>query len=271
MTQYFEFAKKYLKLTHKKAFDALALTFYFAVLVAFVLAYEPNHIVGHLLIFVVPGLYLVWRYRSIRSHAFLVSIVFGLAAGTLLQVVAELNRVWMYVPAFPFIQLNGMPMEAIAWYVMWSGFVICIYSVFFDHRHPKAERKEKYKRHTPFLLLAGTVVLLTSVLAITHQEIFVVEHPYLVFVAPVFLFPLLVVFYMRPHVFNEIFRAAIFLSLFALVYEVIGLRVGWWSFPGDYIASVPLGGMVVPIEELVLWVSLGSLSVLAWYEEIEAE
>lgn len=271
MPTYFEFAKKYLKLPRKKALDALVLTLYFALLTSFVLAFKPGHIVGHLLMFVVPGLYLVVRYRAIRSHAFLVSIVFGLAAGTLLQAVSELNQLWRYEPAFPFFNLNGLPMEAIAWYVMWSGFAICVYAVFFDTRKPKMERKETLKRHAPFLILGSVVFVLTILLVFLNRELFIVEHPYLVFGIPVFLLPLLVVFYVRPQVFNEIFRAALFLSLFALIYEVIGLHVGWWTYAETFIASVPIGAVVVPIEELILWVSLGSLSVLAWFEEVEAE
>ena len=100
---------------------------------------------------------------------------------------------------------------------------------------------------------------------------FIVSHPYIVFGIPVFHLPLLVVFYARPHVFNEIFRASLFLSLFALIYEIIGLHVGWWTFPGQYIALVSVLGVDVPVEEFFLWLSMGSLSVLAWYEEIEAE
>lgn len=271
MRAYFEFAKRYLKLPRKKALDALLLTLYFSVLTFLILTFKPGHIIGHLLIFVVPGMYLMVRYHSIRSHAFLVSIVFGLAAGTLLQVVAELNQVWLYEPAFPFFNLNGLPMEAIAWYVMWSGFAICVYSVFFDRRRTKVERRENLKHHAPFLLLGATVFTLTMLLAILNAELFIVEHPYLVFGIPVFFLPLLVVFYLRRHVFNEIYRAALFLSIFALVYEVIGLHVGWWTFPGNFITTIPIGAVSVPLEEIILWVSLGSLSVLAWYEEVEAE
>jgi hypothetical protein len=202
----------------------------------------------------------------------LVSIVFGVAVGTLLQVVAELNRVWLYEPAFPFLNLNGLPLEAILWYVIWSGFAIGVYAVFFDKRHASPDaRRTVIQSNIPFLVFGALVCALTILFLFFYPSIFIINHAYIVYGIPVVIIPMLIIFYLHPKIFGEIFRAALFLSLFALMYEVIGLTVGWWNYPGSYIMAARIGGVNIPIEELILWVSLGSLTVLAWYEQIEKE
>ena len=54
-------------------------------------------------------------------------------------------------------------------------------------------------------------------------------------------------------------------GIVCLVWEIIGLRNGFWHFPGTYIGHVSVLGYVFPVEEFVFLVLLSGPSVVATY------
>ena len=260
-----------LHLPKKKAMDLVFLSIYYLFVFWFVLSAEPGLIIGHLLYFIFPGLYLVVRYWRLNYHAFLFSITAGFLTGFPFQVMAELNNVWDYhLPFFDFFQVAGLRMLPIAWYVIWIGFTISAYSVFFDkHLHQIPKNHRFWKIHYRFLLVSAAVLAGCMFLLLSYPNAFIMQHPYLIFGTLIFVLPSLAILYLHPHLLKDVAKATIFFALFALVYELIGLQVGWWTYPGQYVASLPIFGLAVPIEEVVLWILVGSLWVLVTYEEVE--
>jgi hypothetical protein len=47
--------------------------------------------------------------------------------------------------------------------------------------------------------------------------------------------------------------------------EVVGVRLGHWSFPGSYIGEVTLMRATFPIEELLFWMIFSTPLIFAWY------
>ena len=260
-------------LSKRKKIDALVLSGYVISVFAFVLAFRPGQVLGHTLLFILPGMYLVIRYWRQNYHAFLFSLVAGIATGFPAQIMAELNSVWKYdIPSLGFFQFNGLPMIAIGWYIIWLGFTTSVYSVFFDkHIHPVPVHHRFWRNHYKFILLGLAMLAGTMFLALEYPSVFIIKHSYLIFGSTFFILPTAVIFFLHPHLLRDVLKAAIFLSLFLLVYEIIGLRVDWWTYPGEYIATVKFFGAIIPIEELILWITLGSLWAITAYEEIEVE
>ncbi len=254
----------------KKKLDAIFLFAYFVCVLVGVFLFKPNHIVGTLLFFGIPGLYLVARYWKIHSHAFTFSLVAGLCTGFPMQVMAEMSDEWKYKPLLPFFQIRGLPLEAVGWWVLWIGFTVCVYQVFFDTHPYRMTKKHKFwKNHGKFLLLAGSIVSATLFALTEYPSVFTIPYAYLIFGSLFTFLPMLCILYVHPHLFKEIFKAAIFLSIFALMYEIVGLRVGWWTYPGNYVGTITILGAAIPLEEICMWISLGSLAAITAYEEID--
>ncbi len=259
----------YLRLEKKRALDALMLLIYFLAVISFTLWYQPGLLLGHVLYFILPGFYLTFRYWKENSWILIFGIALGVCMGSVLQVAATLNAVWIHNHIFQFLTWNGVPFEALAWYVMWIGFTACVYNAFFNRHH---HRQISFCRsHPKFLLLCGAVSGATALFLFLHPEVFIIPHAYLIFGSGLVILPLILIFYFHPRIFKEVFTAAAFLSIFALIYEIVGLHVGWWQFPGEYLYTFPFAGVMIPLEEMLLWVALGSLCILAEFEELEGD
>jgi len=106
--------------SQKKLFDIFILITYFISLSIALFFFRPGHVLGTLLFFALPALYLIFRYWHIHSHTFLFSIAVGIATGLPLQIVAELNDVWTYDPSFASFKIGELQLEAIGWYILWK-------------------------------------------------------------------------------------------------------------------------------------------------------
>lgn len=258
-------------LPRSKDGDAILVISYFLGTCIYALLFHPGLMFGHILFLIIPGLYLVIRYWRRTYHAFLFSIVAGVATGFPLQIVADLNGVWHYeFPLFDWMTFGGLRMIPLVWYVLWIGLTVSAYSVFFDrHIHPVRKTHVFWKVHYKFLVLSGAVVSASIYFLLAHPDVFIFPYPYVVAASILFIVPTIVILFSHPQLLRDTIKAAGILSLLMLVYELVGLKIGWWSYPGEYIASIPLFGTVLPIEEIVLWVFFGALFCVVAYEEVE--
>ena len=257
-----------MNLSKRKRADFLVLVAYLSV--AFVVAYfvPIDRVVSLIVFFGLPSLYLVIRYWRIHKHAFWFSLLYGTLTGLPFQAMAELNNIWKYDVFLDWLHIGGVPLDAVAWYIFWVGFTVTIYRVFFDTHTPHRE-KAFWKHHRKILLLAGGIIAATSFLLAYAPDFFILPHPYIIFATLFLLLPAALILVTHPPLLREVLKSAVFFTLFAVAYEVIGLRSGWWSYPGEFIGHATLLGVSIPYEEIVLWILLGSLAVVTIFEEFE--
>jgi hypothetical protein len=259
------------RLPRTKEGDAMLVLSYFCGTCIYSLLFHPGVMFGHILFFIVPGLYLTIRYWRRNYHAFLFSIAAGLATGFPLQIVAELNNVWDYhFPLFDWMTFGGLRMIPLAWYVLWIGLTISAYSVFFDrHIHRVPEKHVFWRVHYRFLVLCAAVTAGSMYFLVANPDAFIFPHPYVVVGSLLFIVPTVAILFLHPQLIRDSIKAASLLALFMLVYELVGLKIGWWTYSGHYIAAIPLFGTVLPIEEIILWILFGALFCVVAYEEVE--
>jgi len=92
------------------------------------------------------------------------------------------------------------------------------------------------------------------------------SHAYAV-LALLALFPTSILLLRDKNIFKKILLPGLFFIPMHLLQEATGLLLNQWYFPGEYFALVPMPGTrTVPIEEFVIWIVLGSVAVLSYYE-----
>lgn|GEM_PF-5123859 len=258
-------------LPRTKEGDAILVFSYFLGTCIYALLFHPGIMFGHILFFIVPGLYLVVRYWRRNYHAFLFSIAAGVATGFPLQVVAELNGVWQYdFPLFDWLTFGGLRMIPLAWYVLWIGLTISAYSVFFDkHIHTVRKHHVFWKVHYRFLILCAAVTAGSMYFLLVNPGVFLFPYPYVLAGSLLFIAPVACILWCHPQLLRDTIKAVGILALLMLIYELVGLKVGWWTYPGDYIAAIPMFGTVLPLEEIILWILFGALFAVVAYEEVE--
>lgn len=65
------------------------------------------------------------------------------------------------------------------------------------------------------------------------------------------------------------YRYALTLAAFGIVlllFEFVGTLFNYWIFPGTYIGMMTIFGVHFPVEELIFWIALFPVGVLAYYE-----
>jgi hypothetical protein len=63
------------------------------------------------------------------------------------------------------------------------------------------------------------------------------------------------------------FGTAAYFFYFNIIYEIVGLRLRWWDFPGtQFVGHVSLFGVTFPFEEFFFWLVLGGFMVLSYFE-----
>ena len=65
---------------------------------------------------------------------------------------------------------------------------------------------------------------------------------------------------------SKYIKVGSYFFVYYLIYEITGLQLGWWIFPGKYLAWVSVLGVNFPLEELFFWIVLTSISILSYYE-----
>jgi hypothetical protein len=83
------------------------------------------------------------------------------------------------------------------------------------------------------------------------------------------LIPLLLIIDKYPKLLKKFSLVAIFFIFHTLVYEILALNLGYWEFPqlqSQYVGWVNLFGVSFPVEELFFYITIGSISLLSYYE-----
>lgn len=79
--------------------------------------------------------------------------------------------------------------------------------------------------------------------------------------------PLAYISLKRPRLFPKFLEVVPFFAFLYLAFEIIALKLGLWSFSGEYIGQVTLLGVSFPFEEFFFWI-ISSSAVAASYHEL---
>lgn len=260
---------------NEKLFDlGLLITYFIGIILTTTLGgVHTTAIVGAFLFFMVPGFYIVIRNWSIHKEAFIFSVIVGLACGIVMEIIGQVNHLWDY-PITKFLNLDalqyhGYEFQAVLWYVAWFWFTVIIYRAFFDPDRHLPNKKSLWKNHKKFLVLSLGIVFVFTLFFAMIPEVISTQYAYLKMGSFIIVIPILYACIKHPRLIPGIVKLGLSMSLFLLAYEIFGLRLGHWVYTGSFIAEVRLLGAIFPLEELILWVLLGSMFVAALYEEFE--
>lgn len=233
------------------------------------LPFKVGRIIFVFLWFFLPIHILLSHHPKIRNHISRFTLVFGLTAGLFIEAIAERGSAWHYETAFPFATINNLPLEALIWYVLWFGVTAAIYRVFFDIDKHSTKPVRFFKYHQPLLLCLLVVVMSAVTITFFWRPPSPTFLTYLYLIAPLFIAPTIYTLILHPYLFIPMAKTTAALLVFAVAFEIIGLIVGWWTYPGAYIFALPVGQSVLPLEEIIFWIIAGPFFVISLYEEFE--
>ena len=245
--------------THALVVDAAVAGGLFAVGSGLCWLFRLNWAVANFLLLLLPAGYLIARSpraRHVISAVFVTKFV--LFTVVFFNYLCKRFGGWDGPTAFPF-DLQGVLIEEILWMGFYIPFVLTINEHFFASNDVGKPRRI-VRTLISIMFFAGFVAVLVPQLraffsTYTYLKVGLVLYP------PVFVMAIAV----NRRIVRELLLTGLVAGVVCLVWEIIGLRNGFWHFPGTYVGHVGIVGYVFPVEELVFLILLSGPSVVATY------
>jgi hypothetical protein len=252
------------RLNTRKRIDLLVLFALIALAAATSLYFRTTLFTSFILYLLVPALYLCWREKKNYLKIFLASIDLTIL-GIALDVIAEHNHAWeapTLLPLLSFPLWGVMPLELVAW-----GFCVVLFTLIFYEHFLDDERYPALSKHFLLFLIVSVVVFCwVALVATLIPHALGVRYAYLVLFGSAEL-PLVWIVFRKPKLLYKIIWLGLFFFILNFVFELTGLSLNQWTFPGQYIGWVNVFGFTFPWEELVLWIALSAPIQVFYYEE----
>lgn len=245
-----------------KKFDA-GLLIVFAVLAPLVSFYfETNLLISIFLFYGLPAIWLSFRLPQYIKKAAFFSFL-GATMFFMVDYVAVLDGAWFVSTIFGFRLLGFLPVEDSIWFFLAVYVVVMFYEYFDDY----GLHKTRHTRLKYLAILIGLMIIFFIVSLLFYPDFLIIHYAYL-WIGLVFsITPIIVVLSVYRGLRLKFLRTNFYMVCLHLPFELIALRLGQWSFPGDnFIGWISLLGVRFPLEEFLIYISMTGIAFLAYYE-----
>ena len=222
-----------------------------------------NIFTAGILFYSMPAIYLTFKCSGERKKIFWISAAWALVWLSF-DYFWETNRAWVVNSAFDYRLFGVISVEMIGFAIVWPYLIITFYEYFVE----RDGKREKTRRGGWKLLEAGGLIFgVIALYELLMPRPLKFTYSYLI-MGVLFLIPTLVILYKFPRLLRKFLAISIYFFYQALIIEIVGLSLGYWSFPTEsgYIGQVAILGYRFPLEELLLWMAFSTVIILSIYE-----
>lgn len=228
------------------------------------LALHANYLTSILLFYGPLSLWFSYRTPTQIKKTLIFSVILTAPLTVVLDYIGVINRAWSIpVSAFPFRLFGVVPIEDF----LFLFFVIYASVIFYEHFWDKGKR-ELIDNRMKYLIWSLIVLLLFfSTTLLAKPALLLIPYTYLWIGVIFFLLPTVTFLSFFPRMLSKCVKTASYFFVHTLVFELTGLSLGQWTFPGSsFIGKVQLLGYTLPFEEFFFWIILSTISILCYYE-----
>ncbi len=228
------------------------------------LKFNANFLLSIFLFYGLPATWLSMRTPEKVIKTLLFSLVITIPLGIVLDYIGIMDGSWFVpVTVFSFRLFSVIPLEDL----IWGFFFIYSTIIFYEHFLDKGKQQLVDKR---MKYLVWPLIILLMIFGITFlmkPTALIIPFAYFWIGIIFFLFPPITFLSYFPRLLSKYVKTGSYFFIHALLFEITGLELGQWTFPGiNFIGKVELLGYVLPFEEFFFWIILGSISVLSYFE-----
>lgn len=230
------------------------------------LNYPINAFFSCIVFFGIPSLILsILRPERIKKTFYVSLILVPFMA--VVDYVAEKTGTWIWpLPdsIIPFRFFNVVSVEVLLWIFLHVYVVVMFYQYFFEKKYIERFWDKRAKEALISTLLFFACFVFAFIFFPKKLE---VSYWYFIF-GSIGILPVVILEDMGyPLVFPKLLKTAIYFFYLNLTYEIVALKVGWWTFASNqFIGNMHLFGVQFPFEEFFFWIILFSLAILSYYE-----
>jgi hypothetical protein len=226
--------------------------------------FSVNPILYYYIYYGLPSIILsIHKPLCIKKALFVSTFILPLI--TVVDYIAESTGTWIALPSmFPFRLFNHVNLDALPWAFLQIYLAIMFYQYFFEKKY-YGRFWDKRSKEALFLTTSVFIIFLLTLIAYPHF----LNIPYFYLLIGILIILPAIIFedIKYPLIFPKLLKTALYFFYLNLVYEIIGLKMGWWSYESkQFIGYVSVFGATFPFEEFIFWIALFTLSVLSYYE-----
>lgn len=222
-----------------------------------------NYLISEVLLFVIPGVYLVVRQPSLLYKSTVFSLFFSVPTIAVVDYFAHLNGSWLNFSVIGLNVLNIFPIDDFLWGFLYVFYVVVFYEYFFDRDTHKRYISKRFFHTAAFFSL---LVLLFVIIVSSLSQPLVIPYFYIIFSLLAFIIFPFIIFFTHRKITGHLLVFSGFFLFVSLLYEYVASVFGQWTFPGtEFIGFISVGGLNIPAEELI-WILFAAPAVIAYYE-----
>lgn len=215
------------------------------------------------LLFILPQIvYLLYNNIKNIKRVFLFTLVIILFLVIVFDYIAIVNQAWIVNSMFSYYFLWVVPIEDFV-----RGFLMLFYIILFYENFIIHKFRFNYKRFIKFsYLLVVLLLLFLTVYFIDKNLLIVNSYVYFLIGIVIILLPLFFFLYRKPWFIKQICPIILFIMFFNLLFEIIWISLNNWTFPWKYLFVFSVMWKILPIEEIVFYIVISSVSFTYLYE-----
>ena len=221
-----------------------------------------NRMVGFALLYMPPTIWLIYRlrhpYNAVRAA--LVTTLLTLTVGYIYCVLSMINHFWG-MPGM--IELGIIPgsLDGLMWAWLYGFLMIVVYKSLLDRSCP-ARLNQKFLPTFTLMFMAAVAVMF---IAGTKPELLNFNSPWsFALIGLIFTFPVYTL-WLATQIIPKIITLALYAVPVSLVSELLAVKHGWWTYPGQYLFEFHVFGLESTLEQIIFF-SLFGLSYAILYE-----
>ncbi len=230
-------------------------------LISLILSLKPLMVLLSYLL--TSSIYLTFREKKNFKKIFLAVIIFGIIFGLGFDFVVTFNNGWTVSGlVFPFRLFGFYPLiDDILGFMLMALFIVVFYEHFIDD-----EKNKKISKNLKWALIIPIIALaLIFIIYFINSNLLKIPYAYLIGGLAAIFFP--IVFGLsKPKFIVKFLKTAGFFFIIWFVLELVCLKNGGWTFPGEYMGMVKIFGLRFPLEELFFWMMCYAVTIVSYYE-----
>ncbi len=228
---------------------------------------NANFFVSTILFLGVPSVFLSFLNRKNIKKLAVFSLIFAIPISVVMDYIMEATGGW-HVPYSilgSFRLFNFVTLDLVLWSILEAYLILMFYETFLEKQcTPKLYHPNLKYLFVIFYIALGVFVLLYMF----NPTILQINFFYLKMGITLALLPVAGTLLKFPKFWNKFLNIAAYFFIFNFIYEVTAVKLGQWSFPAEHqlIGIVQFMGARFALEELLFWMILTAMSVVAFYE-----
>ncbi|MBX4181535.1 hypothetical protein KW807_01575 [Candidatus Parcubacteria bacterium] len=242
--------------------------FFFWPLIASALSFatHANFFLATIFFLAIPGIYLSFRKPSLIGKALVVTVA-TFPIWVVFEYLAVITGTWHFATTiFPLRLFNNIvTIDVMIWYFAWVYLIVTYYEFFLDkHLTPRL-----YHPKLKYVCMLFSAIFLFFLFLLQISAVPKIPYLYLTFGIIFGALPTAFTLLRFPKLFPKIAKAALYFVFLFFTWELTALSLGHWAFPGTghtFIGWIDIQGLRFPVEELLVWMLLGTTGIISWFE-----